>query len=117
MQFFAQVVVDVAADPVERSAEASGTVVIPFPGGSGGGTGSGTGGSDGTSESSKTENDVTGNASGNEDTGSTDDISGRADAGSGSGSEFGYEQVAKRIANIRLTLFSAFTGIISSKGA
>ena len=31
MQFFAQVVVDVAADPVERSAEASGTVVIPFP--------------------------------------------------------------------------------------
>ena len=86
MQFFAQVVVDVAADPVERSAEASGTVVIPFPDGSGG-TGSGTGGSDGTSESSKTENDVTGNASGNEDTGSTDDISGGADAGSGSGSE------------------------------
>ena len=36
MQFFAQVVVDVAADPVERSAEASGTVVIPFPGGSSG---------------------------------------------------------------------------------
>ena len=86
MQFLAQVVVDVAADPVERSAEASGTVVIPFPDGSGG-TGSGTGGSDGTSESSKTENDVTGNASGNEDTGSTDDISGGADAGSGSGSE------------------------------
>ena len=45
MQFFAQVVVDVAADPVERSAEASGTVVIPFPGESGSGTGSGTGGS------------------------------------------------------------------------
>ena len=87
MQFFAQVVVDVAADPVERSAEASGTVVIPFPGESGSGTGSGTGGSDGTSESSKTENDVTGNASGNEDTGSTDDISGGADAGSGNGSE------------------------------
>ena len=39
MQFLAQVVVDVAADPVERSAEASGTVVIPFPGGSGSGTG------------------------------------------------------------------------------
>lgn len=37
MQFFAQVVVDVDADPVERSAEASGTVVIPFPGGSGSG--------------------------------------------------------------------------------
>ena len=57
MQFFAQVVVDVAADPVERSAEASGTVVIPFPGGSGSGTGS------------------------------ADDTSGGADAGSGSGSE------------------------------
>lgn len=57
MQFFAQVVVDVAADPVERSAEASGTVVIPFPGGSGSGTGS------------------------------ADDTSGGADAGSGGGSE------------------------------
>ena len=57
MQFFAQVVVDVAADPVERSAEASGTVVIPFPGGSGSGTGS------------------------------ADDTSGGADAGSRSGSE------------------------------
>ena len=57
MQFFAQVVVDVAADPVERSAEASGTVVIPFPGESGSGTGS------------------------------ADDTSGGADAGSGSGSE------------------------------
>lgn len=43
---------DVAADPVERSAEASGTVVIPFPGGSGSGTGSGTGGSDGAGETS-----------------------------------------------------------------
>ena len=91
MQFFAQVVVDVAADPVERSAEASGTVVIPFLGGSGSGTGNGTDGSDGTSESSKTENDVTGNAagnaSGNEDAGSTDNASGGADAGSGSGAE------------------------------
>ena len=57
MQFFAQVVVDVAADPVEQSAEASGTVVIPFPGGSGSGTGS------------------------------ADDTSGGADAGSRSGSE------------------------------
>lgn len=57
MQFFAQVVVDVAADPVERSAEVSGTVVIPFPGGSGSGTGS------------------------------ADDTSCGADAGSGSGSE------------------------------
>lgn len=92
MQFFAQVVVDVAADPVERSAEASGTVVIPFPGGSSGGTGNGTGGSDGTSEGNKNEDAVTGNAvgntSGNEDAGSTDDASGGSDAGSGSSSEF-----------------------------
>ena len=90
MQFFAQVVVDVAADPVERSAEASGTVVIPFPGGSGG-TGSGTGGSDGTGETSdagNSENDAAGNevgnTSGNENTGSTDDVSGGSDSGSGS---------------------------------
>lgn len=83
MQFFAQVIVDVAADPVERSAEASGTVVIPFPGGSGSGTGSGTGGSDGTGETSdagSSENDAAGNevgnTSGNENTGSTDDVAG-----------------------------------------
>lgn len=91
MQFFAQIVVDVAADPVERSAEASGTVVIPFPGGSGGGTGSGTGGSDGTSEGNQTEDAVTGsaaeNVSGNENTGSTDDVSGGSDSESGSGTE------------------------------
>ena len=93
MQFFAQVVVDVAADPVERSAEASGTVVIPFPGGSGSGTGSGTGGSDGageTSDAGSSENDAAGNevgnTSGNENTGSTDDVAGGSDSGSGTGS-------------------------------
>ena len=93
MQFFAQVVVDVAADLVERSAEASGTVVIPFPGGSGSGTGSGTGGSDGTGETSdagSSENDAAGNevgnTSGNENTGSTDDVAGGSDSGSGTGS-------------------------------
>ena len=32
-QFFGQVVVDVAADPATRSANASGTIVIPFPSG------------------------------------------------------------------------------------
>ena len=32
-QFFGQVVVDVAADPAARSANASGTIVIPFPSG------------------------------------------------------------------------------------
>ena len=98
MQFFAQVIVDVAADPVERSAEASGTVVIPFLGGSGSGTGSGTGGSDGTGETSdagNSENDAAGNeggnTSGNENTGSTDDVSGGSDSGSGSGSWSGSE--------------------------
>ena len=30
-QFFGQVVVDVVADPVERSANAAGTIVVPFP--------------------------------------------------------------------------------------
>lgn len=92
MQFFAQIVVDVAADPVERSAEASGTVVIPFPSGSGSGTGTGTGGPDGTGEASDEgsfENDAAGNevgnTSGNENTGSTDDVSGGSDSGSGSG--------------------------------
>ena len=98
MQFFAQVVVDVTADPVERSAEASGTVVIPFPGGSGSGTGNGTDGSDGTGETSdagSSENDAAGNevgnTSGNADAGSADDTSGGADAGSGSGSGSGSE--------------------------
>ena len=94
MQFFAQIVVDVAADPVERSAEAAGTVVIPFPSGSGSGTGTGTGtgGPDGTGEASdagNSENDVAGNevgnTSGNENTGSTDGVSGGSDSGSGSG--------------------------------
>lgn len=33
MQFFVQVVVDVVVDQVDISAKASGTVVIPFPGG------------------------------------------------------------------------------------
>lgn len=36
MQFFTQIIVDVAADPVERSAAAFGTVVISFPSGSNG---------------------------------------------------------------------------------
>ena len=76
MQFFAQIVVDVAADPVERSAEASGTVVIPFPSGSSG-TGSGDSSDAGTSGSG---GDV---ASGNEDV----DGSSGSDAGSGSDSD------------------------------
>ena len=82
-----------ALDPVERSAEASGTVLIPFPGGSGSGTGSGTGGSDGTGETSdagNSENDAAGNeggnTSGNENTGSTDDVAGGSDSGTGTGS-------------------------------
>lgn len=58
MQFFAQVVVDVAADPVERSAEASGTVVIPFPGGSGSGTGSADDTSGGADAGSRSDSEV-----------------------------------------------------------
>ena len=38
-QFFGQVVVDVAADPAARSANASGTIVIPFPSGNTGDSG------------------------------------------------------------------------------
>lgn len=38
-QFFGQVVVDVAADPATRSANASGTIVIPFPSGNTGDSG------------------------------------------------------------------------------
>lgn len=38
-QFFGQVVVDVAADPAAKSANASGTVVIPFPSGESDGSG------------------------------------------------------------------------------
>src|SRR5699024_10359277 len=36
-QFFGQVVVDAAADAVERSANASGTIVVPFPASAAGG--------------------------------------------------------------------------------
>ena len=50
MQFFAQIIVDVVADSVERSTEASGTVVISLPSGSSG-TGSGDSSDAGTSES------------------------------------------------------------------
>ncbi|NSL04201.1 hypothetical protein [Blautia glucerasea] len=91
MQFFAQIVVDVAADPVERSAEASGTVVVPFPGGS---SGSDTDGSDGTGEAldeGSSEKDMAGsaagNASGDEDAGGVAAGDGESDAGSGNGSE------------------------------
>ena len=52
MQFFGQIVVNVAADPVTRSAKAEGDVVIPFPSSvSGGGTdeSGGTSGADGGS--------------------------------------------------------------------
>ncbi|WP_368197132.1 hypothetical protein [Blautia wexlerae] len=63
MQFFAQVVVDVAANPIERSAEASGTVVIPFPNGGGNGeSGSSTDGSGGVAGSGESENGSGGTA-------------------------------------------------------
>ena len=63
MQFFAQIVVDVAADPVEKSAEAVGTVVIPFSdGGSNGESGSSTDGSGGAAGSGESGNGSGGGA-------------------------------------------------------
>lgn len=64
MQFFAQIIVDAAADPVERSAEAVGTVVVPFPGGSSSGTGTGSG--EETGDGTETAGDAGGSGSGSE---------------------------------------------------
>ena len=65
VQFFGQVVVDVAADSVERSASAKGTVVVPIPAGAAGGA-AGAGENAGGAEN--------GSDSGN-DTGGTVDVS------------------------------------------
>lgn len=64
-QFFGQVVVDVAADPATRSANASGTIVIPFPSGN-------TGDSGGAAD---TENGSEDGASGEETTDISVDVS------------------------------------------
>ena len=64
-QFFGQVVVDVAADPATRSANASGTIVIPFPSGN-------TGDSGGAAD---TENSSEDGASGEETTDISVDVS------------------------------------------
>ncbi len=64
-QFFGQVVVDVAADPTARSANASGTIVIPFPSGN-------TGDSGGAAD---TENGSEDGASGEETTDISVDVS------------------------------------------
>ena len=69
MQFFAQIIVDAAADPVERSAEAVGTVMVPFPDGSGsGGSSSGTetGSGEETGDGTGTAGDAGGSGSGSE---------------------------------------------------
>ena len=62
-QFFGQVVVDAAADTVERTANASGTIVVPFPTSVAGGTdGTADASSDGstdTSEDTSTSEDTT----------------------------------------------------------
>lgn len=62
-QFFGQVVVDVTADAVERSANANGTIVVPFPtsaaGGTDGGTEAASDGSTDTSEDTSTSTDTT----------------------------------------------------------
>lgn len=65
VQFFGQVVVDVAADPATRSANASGTIVIPFPSGN-------TGDSGGAAD---TENGSEDGASGEETTDISVDVS------------------------------------------
>lgn len=52
-QFFGQVVVDVAADPTVRSANASGTIVIPFPSGKTGDSGGTSGGAADTENGSE----------------------------------------------------------------
>ena len=61
-QFFGQVVVDVAADPAARSANASGTIVIPFPSGNtgdSGGTSSGATDTEDGSEDGVSEKETT----------------------------------------------------------
>lgn len=62
-QFFGQVVVDAAADMVERTANASGTIVVPFPssaaGGTDGSTDASSDGSTDTSEDTSTSADTT----------------------------------------------------------
>lgn len=62
-QFFGQVVVDAVADAMERTANASGTIVVPFPtsaaGGTDGSTDASSDGSTDTSEDTSTSADTT----------------------------------------------------------
>ena len=62
-QFFGQVVVDAVADAMERTANASGTIVVPFPtsaaGGTDGNTDASSDGSTDTSEDTSTSADTT----------------------------------------------------------
>ena len=68
-QFFGQVVVDVAADPTVRTANASGTIVIPFPSGNTGDSGGTSGGA------ADTENGSEDGAAGEETTDISVDVS------------------------------------------
>ena len=68
-QFLGQVVVDVAADPAARSANASGTIVIPFPSGNTGDSGGTSGGA------ADTENGSEDGVSGEETTNISVDVS------------------------------------------
>ena len=69
-QFFGQVVVDVEAQAVEKSAQASGTIVIPFPS-----PGSGTAGNDGTEDGPSGTEPEAGDAEDGADGEETPDIS------------------------------------------
>ena len=69
-QFFGQVVVDVEAQAVEKSVQASGTIVIPFPS-----PGSGTAGNDGTEDGPSGTEPEAGDAEDGADGEETPDIS------------------------------------------
>lgn len=74
-QFFGQVVVDVAADPAARSANASGTIVIPFPSAGSGAAEGNTGMENGPSGTELEAGDAEDGAAGEETTDISVDVS------------------------------------------
>lgn len=74
-QFFGQVVVDVAADPAARSANASGTIVIPFPSAGSGAAEGNAGMENGPSGTELEAGDVEDGAAGEETTDISVDVS------------------------------------------
>lgn len=93
MQFFAQIVVDVAANPVERSAEAVGTVVIPFSdGGSNGESGNNTDGSGGAAGSGASGNGSGGTAGDGEAENADEAVAGNGETVSAEGGISGNDE-------------------------